>query len=111
MRLATIRTVIIASGRGSFMRRLVFLIISVLVSALFLWLAVRDVPLDQVMNSIRQANLAWVFACLVAITAGIGTRAIRWRGLVDFKIPLLDSFYIVSVSFLLNQLPLRAGEV
>jgi glycosyltransferase 2 family protein len=93
------------------MRRLAFLILSVLVSALFLWLAVRDVPLDQVVDSIRQANLLWVLAFLVLTGVGIGARAVRWRGLVDFKIPTVEAFYIVSITFLINQLPLRAGEV
>ncbi len=93
------------------MRRLVFIVLSVLVSALFLWLAVRDVPLDKVMESIRQANLVWVLISLLAIGVSIGTRAIRWRGLVDFKIPMVETYHIISVSFLLNQLPLRAGEV
>src|SRR5262249_25472417 len=77
----------------------------------FLWLAVRDVPMDQVIDSIRQANIWWVLASLAMIGVAIGTRAVRWRGLVDFKIPLRETFYIMGISFLLNQLPLRAGEV
>lgn len=93
------------------MRRMVFILLSVLISALFLWLALRDVPLNDVIASIRQADIGWILACLLTITLAIAARAIRWRGLVDFRIPLLQSFYIVSVSFLLNQLPLRAGEV
>lgn len=93
------------------MRRFLFIIASVLVSALFLWLAVRDVPLDKVGESISQANLLWVLLALVSITVGNFTRAIRWRGLVDFKVPLIQSFHIMNITFLLNNLPLRAGEV
>jgi len=93
------------------MRRTIVLIASVLVSALFLWLALRDVPLQDVVNSIRQANILWILVSLALIGVGIWTRGIRWRGLLDFKVPPVEAFYIVSITFLVNLLPLRAGEV
>jgi|FLYN01.1.fsa_nt_gi uncharacterized protein (TIRG00374 family) len=93
------------------MRRTVFLIASVLVSALFLWLALRDVPLTEVVESIRQANVLWIVAALLFIAAGLWTRAVRWRGLLGFKIPPVEAFHIVNITFLANLLPLRAGEV
>jgi uncharacterized protein (TIRG00374 family) len=94
------------------MRRTVFLIASVLVSALFLWLALRDVPLAEVAASIRQANFFWILMSLAAITIGMWTRAIRWRGLLGARtIPQTQAFYMVAITFLLNLLPLRAGEV
>ncbi len=94
------------------MRRTVFLIASVLVSALFLWLALRDVPLAAVAASIAQANLFWILVALAAITIGMWTRAVRWRGLLGARtIPQTQAFYMVAIMFLLNLLPLRAGEV
>lgn len=93
------------------MRRTVFLIASVLASALFLWLALRDVPLAEVVDSIRQAEVFWILVSLATITIGMWTRAIRWRGLLDFRIPQVPAFYIIAITFLLNLLPLRAGEV
>lgn len=93
------------------MRRYVFLIASVLVSALFLWLALRDVPLDKIWENIQQANLLWVGVAFLSVTTGLYMRAIRWRGLVDNKIPTMRAFHILNITFLLNQLPLRAGEV
>jgi len=93
------------------MRRTIFLIASVLVSALFLWLALRDVPLREVADSIRQANVFWILVSLATITIGMWTRAIRWRGLLGFRIPQVQAFYMIAITFLLNLLPLRAGEV
>jgi hypothetical protein len=93
------------------MRRTAFLVASVLVSALFLWLALRDVPLADVLASIRQANIFWIIAAVIFIGIGLWTRAVRWRGLLDFKIPQTEAFYIIGITFLVNLLPLRAGEV
>lgn len=93
------------------MRRTIFLVVSVLVSAVFLWLAVRDVPMAEVLDRIRQANLLWVIVSVFSIGAGNWARAVRWRGLVDFKIPLIQSIHIMNITFLVNLLPLRAGEI
>jgi len=93
------------------MRRVIFLIASAAVSALFLWLTLRGIPLADVAQSIRQANLLWVIAALGFITAGLWTRAIRWRGLLDNKIETMQAFHMLNIAMLLNQLPFRAGEV
>jgi uncharacterized protein (TIRG00374 family) len=93
------------------MRRYLILAASVLVSALFLWLALKDVPLPEIWKNIQDANLLWAGVAFVSVTLGLYFRAIRWRGLVDDKIPTVRSFHILNITFLLNQLPLRAGEV
>lgn len=94
------------------MRRVLFVVASIFVSALFLWLALRgiDNP-NEIIESIRQADFFWVMVGFLSIIAGLWTRAVRWRGLLDFKIPLSKSFHATNITFLLNQLPLRAGEV
>lgn len=93
------------------MRRWVILAASVLVSGLFLWLALRDVPLTEVVAGIQQADPLWVLLSLGGIVSGLAARAVRWRGLLDSRISLLNAFHILNVTMLLNQLPLRAGEV
>lgn len=93
------------------MRRVIFLIASVVVSALFLWLTLRDIPLADVVESIRQANPLWIIVALGFIAAGLWTRAIRWRGLLDYKVETVQAFHMLNIAMLLNQLPFRAGEV
>ncbi|MBC6935766.1 MAG: UPF0104 family protein [Chloroflexi bacterium] len=93
------------------MRRLVFLIASVLVSGLFLWLALRDVPHQEIIENIRQADLGWALIALVTVGLGLWTRAVRWRGLVNYKVTTMQAFHMLNITMLLNQLPLRAGEV
>jgi uncharacterized protein (TIRG00374 family) len=93
------------------MRRTLFLIASVLVSALFLWLALRDVPVSEVLDSLRETNLVWIFVSLVFGAMGLWTRGLRWRGLLDDRLQQVPSFYMLCIAMLLNQLPFRAGEV
>ena len=93
------------------MRRTIFLIASLVVSGFFLWVALRGVDFQQVLNSIKQAEIGWIIVSFIGITAGLWTRGVRWHGLLDFKPPLLKTCHIVNLSFLLNLLPLRVGEV
>lgn len=93
------------------MRRVVFLVASVLVSALFLWLALRDQDLGRVWASIRQADTGWMLAAMVAISLGLWTRGVRWRGLLDDRLTVPQAGHILNIGFLLNLLPLRAGEL
>jgi uncharacterized protein (TIRG00374 family) len=93
------------------MRRTVLIIASVIVSVVFLYFVLRDVPLDAVLESARQADPLWLLISFGMITMTIVTRGIRWRGLLDNRISQRDAFFIMSITFLLNQLPLRAGEV
>jgi uncharacterized membrane protein YbhN (UPF0104 family) len=103
--------VISTACEGGFMRRTIFLIVSLLVSVFFLWLALRGVDFQQVLKSIQQAEIGWVFISFLGITFGLWTRGIRWHGLLDFKPPRLITCHIVNLGFMLNLLPLRVGEV
>ena len=93
------------------MRRTIFLIASVVVSIVFLWLALRDVPVEDIIASIRDANLAWVIVSLALGGLGLWTRGLRWRGLLNDRVPAVASFNMISIAMMLNQLPLRVGEV
>ena len=93
------------------MRRAIFLIASVVVSVFFLWLALRGVDFQQVLNSIQHAEIGWIIIAFIGITAGLWTRGVRWRGLLDFKPQLLKTCHILNLGFMLNLLPLRVGEV
>jgi uncharacterized membrane protein YbhN (UPF0104 family) len=97
--------------KGLSVRRFALLAASLAVSAIFLWLALRDVPLAEVAESIQQANLFWILVSMGVIVLSLYTRAIRWRGLLGNRIPLGRTFFILTVTFLVNQLPFRAGEI
>ena len=93
------------------MRRWVLIGISLLVSGIFLWLALRGVPLDEVAANIQQANFIWIVVSFLTIGGALWTRGVRWSGLIGNRVSVTKGFYIFSVAMLFNQLPLRAGEV
>src|SRR5262245_1242799 len=93
------------------MRRWVILVASLIVSGVFLVLALRDVPISEVVAGIQQADFGWVVLSFLGVVASLATRAERWRGLLDNRISLVNAFHILNITMLLNLLPLRAGEV
>lgn len=93
------------------LRQATLILASILVSAFFLYLVLRDVPLEELLDSLRRVDLSWVLLALLLTLAGLWARAVRWRGLLAFRVTPADSFAILGVTFLLNQLPLRIGEV
>lgn len=93
------------------MRRLILILASLLVSGVFLRLALQGVPLQDVGDHIRQANLFWIIVSFGLVGVGLWTRGVRWSGLVGFRIPAMRGFYLFSITMFINLLPLRAGEV
>lgn len=93
------------------MRRQIALIAGIIVSGFFLYLVLRSVPLQEVWQAIQGADIFWIGICLLCVVAGLWTRGIRWRGLLNAEMSQRDAFYIMGITFMLNQLPLRAGEV
>ncbi len=93
------------------MRQRLLIALSFIGSAVLLYLVLRDVPFEQVITGLQQANPFWVFMNFIAITLGLFFRGVRWWGLLGRKLPLKDAFLLQGVTFMLNQLPLRAGEI
>ncbi len=85
------------------------------ITAVCLWLALRDVDFGQVGQAIAQAN--WFLLLAVSVPAYLLTmyvRALRWRYLTDPVHPIGTGplFRSTAVGFMANNLiPLRIGEV
>lgn len=93
------------------MRRLLLILASLIVSGVFLWLALRDVPLADVAEHIRRANILWIAISFALIGLGLWARGVRWSGLLDHRIPISKGFYLFTITMFVNLLPLRAGEL
>jgi hypothetical protein len=92
-------------------KRLLILLASVVVSVVSLALVLRAVPLHDVINSLRSAEPIHLLLALLFATLALLTRGVRWWLLLDRRISALESFHMVNVMFLGNQLPFRLGEV
>ena len=92
-------------------KRILFILASIIVSAISLALVLRAVPVSDVINSLRSADPAFLLIALLFATLALLTRGIRWWLLLDRRISVVESFHMVNVMFLGNQLPFRLGEV
>ena len=86
----------------------------VLVSALFLYLAVRKVDLSESVRVLGTVQLGWLSAAALVYLCAYPFRALRWRGIlrkqkaISFEVVLVPTFIGYMVN---NILPARAGEV
>ncbi|MFN8557343.1 MAG: lysylphosphatidylglycerol synthase transmembrane domain-containing protein [Dehalococcoidia bacterium] len=86
----------------------------VLISALFLYLALRGVHFSEVGAALRGANYFWLVPATAALVASLALRALRWRLLFyprdDLRFGAV--FGAMNVGYLVNDLlPMRLGEV
>lgn len=92
-------------------RRVLVVAASIAVSVILLFLVLRDVPLDEVTDSLRGADANLVLLALLMVALGLIVRGIRWSLLLERRITFLQSTHLVNIMFMGNQLPLRLGEV
>lgn len=88
--------------------------VSVAMSALFLWLAVRGVHWEEAAAALRGANYVWVVLMLPVTVWTLIIRAQRWRVFLhDVGVPPLRPLVsATNIGFMANMvLPLRIGEV
>jgi glycosyltransferase 2 family protein len=88
--------------------------LGVLISILFIWLALRGLRLDEFWDSVEQANYIWLLPGIGVYFIGVWVRAWRWHYLLGpiKKIPTATMFPITTIGYMGNNIyPARAGEV
>lgn len=86
-------------------------LLSVLLSVGILWLALRGIELERLWQVIRDADWRWVLISVLLNLCALTVRGLRWRSLLDGKITTWRAIHAMNITNMLNQLPLRAGEV
>ena len=87
--------------------------LGVAVSAVLLWVAVRGVSLDEVLQQLRQVRPAWLVPVLASIFLRFWLTAVRWQLLLRpvKRIGVHRLFAITMIGFMANNvLPARLGE-
>jgi uncharacterized protein (TIRG00374 family) len=90
------------------------IIFGVAISALFIWLALRDVNLEEVGAVISEANYIWLIPGVLIYFIGVWIRSWRWHFLLKpiKNIPTKRMFPIVTIGYMGNNIfPARIGEV
>ena len=88
--------------------------LGVLISILFIWLALRGMRLDEFWDAVKQANYIWLIPGIGVYFIGVWVRAWRWHYLLKpiKEIPTRTMFPITTIGYMGNNIyPARAGEV
>lgn len=94
--------------------RQVIVLASVLVSAVFLWLAFRTLNPEAFIASLRTINPFWLAVGAVVYFAAVVVIALRWQFLLRAIrfVPLNNLIPLVCIGYMGNNVyPFRAGEV
>jgi glycosyltransferase 2 family protein len=96
------------------LRRYWQLMLGALISAIFLYFALRGLHLAEVGETLRTANYWWLLPGIAVYFVGLWARSWRWHyTLRHFKaIPLRRLYPLVCIGYFGNNIyPFRAGEV
>ncbi|MCL4561824.1 MAG: flippase-like domain-containing protein [Chloroflexi bacterium] len=88
--------------------------LGLVISAVFLYFALRKQNLDQVWATLLNADYLWLLPGIAVYFVGVWVRAWRWHYLLRplKKIPTNKMFPIVTIGYMGNNIyPARAGEV
>jgi uncharacterized protein (TIRG00374 family) len=88
--------------------------VGVVISALFLWLALRGLNLADFWVVVRSAHYGWLLPGVAIYFVGVWVRAWRWHYLLRpvQKIPTRLMFPVTCIGYMGNNIyPARAGEV
>src|SRR5512143_2338799 len=88
--------------------------VGVLISIVFIWLALRGLRLEQFWGAVQHANYWWLLPGIAVYFIGVWVRAWRWHYLLGpiKKIPTRNMFPITTIGYMGNNIyPARAGEV
>ncbi len=88
--------------------------VGVLISIIFLYLALRKQHLGEVWSALQSARYIWLIPGIAVFFVGVWVRTWRWHYLLRplKKIPTNRMFPIVTIGYMGNNIyPARAGEV
>ena len=88
--------------------------VGVLISVVFVWLALRGLKLSDVGSALRTANYWWLIPGVAVYFVAVWARAWRWHYLLRplKSISTRKMFPIVTIGYMGNNIyPARAGEV
>lgn len=90
-------------------------VVGTLIGVIFLYLAVKDVPLGDVLQTLARVNYSWVMAAVAVTVLGSWLRALRWMRLyhpLEKGLRVLPMWGISLIGQMLNIIfPWRVGEI
>jgi len=88
------------------------LLISILISLLALWFALRIIDAKTVMRALVSIDIGWLLLGIITQIVALMTRAIRWGALLGPHFEPGLAFHTMNIGYLVNTLlPFRLGEL
>ncbi|HUG64148.1 MAG TPA: lysylphosphatidylglycerol synthase transmembrane domain-containing protein [Gaiellaceae bacterium] len=93
--------------------RVLLALAGVAISAVFLWLAIRDADASAVREALEDAEVGFVLLAVAVFGVGYFFQAVRWRSIANTPQVGLRRFFEMVLAGLAcnNVLPVRIGEV
>jgi glycosyltransferase 2 family protein len=88
--------------------------LGIAISGFFLWIALRELHLQEVLSYIQTANYFWLIPSVAVYFVAVWVRTWRWDYMLRplKHIPVRDLFPVVVIGYMGNNIyPLRMGEV
>jgi hypothetical protein len=85
-----------------------------LVGVALLWLAFKNIDLEEVWHAIKEADYSWLIGSMMVALISHFFRALRWNQLINqqgYKTKTSTTFYAVMTGYLANLALPRMGEV
>jgi len=95
------------------LKKKIWFSVNILISAVFLWLALRGVDYGEMIDSFTRVNYFWVLASVGINIFSCWLRAVRWQYLMlpVARIKTNRMFSALMIGFMVNNiLPFRLGE-
>ncbi len=92
----------------------VSLALSVMISALALYLAFRNVPLGELVDYLASIHIPWIIPAVLVVLISFALRALRWKIILAStqKISFWPTYHPMMIGFMINCiLPGRIGEI
>ena len=93
---------------------IISLVAGIVLSAIALYFAFHNVPLDGLLNYLRSINYLWMIPAVILVLVSFFIRALRWQFILEtnHKINVWRAFHPLMIGFMINCiLPGRVGEI
>jgi uncharacterized protein (TIRG00374 family) len=86
--------------------------VGLVISGVFIYLALRRADLAAVGTALGTARYGYVALAGIALVGTIALRGIRWSILTEGRLTITDAFWLFNIGFMFNNvLPARLGEL
>jgi len=83
----------------------------IIISAVIFYILFRLVNVNELRNSLISFKIETLVFITLLVVLSIAARSIAWRVMIGEKAKIQDSFFAVSVGYMLNNIIPRSGEI